>query len=102
MRTFSIAVLVLAFGTTAEAGWFHKKDTPTPQLGGTAGRGSFAGIPGLGPPLPPSPVPRGMNPVVGSVQRTGIFAHPFTGRTRYTGTAYNPSLGQFGSYRFKK
>jgi hypothetical protein len=43
-----------------------------------------------------------MNPVVGSVQRTGIFAHPFTGRTRYTGTAYNPSLGQFGSYRFKK
>lgn len=101
-RVFIVAVLMVAASSTAEAGWFHKKEAAPPVLAGTAGRGAFAGIPGLGAPLPPNPAPPGTNPVVGSVSRTGIFAHPITGRTRYTGSTYNPTLGQFGTYRIKK
>ena len=86
MRIILVAAAVLAFAGGASAG-------PT----------SFAGInfPSGGAPAPRSSVAR-PQPVVGSVQRTGRFSHPHTGRTKYTGTAYNPVTGRFGAYTFRR
>lgn len=86
MRIILIAAAVLAFAGSASAG-------PT----------SFAGInfPSGGAPAPRGSAAR-LQPVVGSVQRTGRFIHPHTGRTKYTGTVYNPVLGQFGTHTFRR
>jgi hypothetical protein len=99
-----VATLAVLLGTAgaATAGG-HRQVPLTPmKMPGTEGRGSFAGIPGLGGPLPPSYTRPGTNPVIGSVKRTGLFAHPVSGRTRYTGTAYNPTLGRFEKYHFRQ
>ncbi|VTU00744.1 unnamed protein product [Gemmataceae bacterium] len=101
-RTIAVALLALAGSTDrAAAGWFRTHPPEPTVLNGTAGRSSWAGVPGIGRPLPPDPKP-GHNPVVGSVTRTGHFAHPGTGRTRYTGTFYNPTLGTFSRSSFRK
>jgi hypothetical protein len=43
-----------------------------------------------------------LQPVVGSIQRTGRFTNPFTHKTKYTATAYNPTLGTFGTTKFRR
>jgi len=43
-----------------------------------------------------------LHPVIGSVQRTNWFTNPLTQKDRYTGTVYNPQLGQFSTYRFRR
>lgn len=48
------------------------------------------------------PAVTALNPVVGSVQRTGHFVHPHTGKTKYSQTVYNPVLGQFGARTFRR
>ncbi len=105
MRRFAIAASVVGLfgiaGTATAAGPRQVPLTPM-TMPGTEGRGSFAGIPGLGGPLPPSYTRPGTHPVIGSVRRTGLLAHPLTGRTRYTGTAYNPTLGRFEKYHFRQ
>jgi hypothetical protein len=40
-------------------------------------------------------------PVVGSIHRTLPF-HQVTPRAGYVGTAYNPALGQFKKYHFRR
>lgn len=42
-----------------------------------------------------------LNPVVGSVQR-GHLTNPLTGRSNYKSTTYNPVLGTFGTYKFRR
>jgi len=104
MRRIIIAVLVVAaLGETdqAQAGWPRGSHQTAPTvLNGTAGRGSWAGVAGIGPALPAAGKAT-HNPIIGSESRTGIFAHPTTGRTRYTGSMYDPTLGRFyrSSYR---
>ena len=46
-------------------------------------------------------VPTRLQPVVGSVQR-GHLTNPLTGRSNYRSTAYNPVLGSFGTYKFRR
>jgi hypothetical protein len=105
MRRFAGVVAVVGLfgiaGTGMAAGPRQVLLTPM-TMPGTEGRGSFAGIPGLGGPLPPSYTRPGTHPVIGSVRRTGLFAHPVTGRARYSGTAYDPILGRFETYRFRQ
>jgi hypothetical protein len=43
-----------------------------------------------------------LHPVIGSLQRTGHFTNPFTNKTKYTGTVYNPALGTFGTQKFRR
>jgi hypothetical protein len=50
----------------------------------------------------PIPVTTRLQPVIGSVQRTSHFANPFTHKARYTSTVYNPVLGTFGNYKFRR
>ena len=47
------------------------------------------------------PVVTRLHPVVGSVQR-GHFANPLTGKSNYKSTVYNPVLGSFGTYKFRR
>ena len=47
------------------------------------------------------PVVTRLHPVVGSVQR-GHFNNPLTGRSHYKSTVYNPALGTFGTYKFRR
>jgi hypothetical protein len=47
------------------------------------------------------PVATRLNPVVGSVQR-GHLTNPLTGRSNYKSTTYNPVLGTFGTYKFRR
>ncbi|MFO0824517.1 MAG: hypothetical protein U0792_15605 [Gemmataceae bacterium] len=94
-RIIVVAALAIVFSGNerAEANWLRGSHTTPPTvLNGTAGRGSWAGVPGIGAPLPASRTKSGTHPVVGSVSRTGHFVHPITGRTRYSGTAYDPTL----------
>ena len=101
-RTLAAALLaILGIGGSADAGWPHRLPPEPTAYNGTVGRSSFAGVPGIGRPLPPPPSPA-HNPVVGSVSRTGLFAHPTTGRTRYTGTFYDPVLGKFTRSSFRQ
>ena len=105
MRRMIIAALVMtALGEAnqARAGWPHGSHQTAPTvLNGTAGRGSWAGVAGIGPALP-SAGKATHNPIVGSTSRTGIFAHPTTGRTRYTSTMYDPTLGRFSRSSFRR
>ena len=43
-----------------------------------------------------------LHPVIGSTQRTGHFTNPFTHRTGYSETVYNPVFGNFGTLRFRR
>lgn len=105
MRVWVLVVTLIGWLGAAGPAWADGRRlvplTP-PAVPGTEGRGSFAGIPGLGGPLPPSPTRPGTHPVVGSVTRTGLFVNPLTGRTRYSGWAYNPLLGRFEKYHFRQ
>jgi hypothetical protein len=93
-RAVLAAVLVVtAAGGVAANG---PKGTPNPTPGfvpGSAGRLSFAGVSGLGAP---ATTRGGLNPVVGSASRTGLFGK------RYTGSVYDPALGRFGTARFRQ
>lgn len=101
-RLVAVTFLALAGSADrADAGWFKGHHPEPTVINGTAGRSSWAGVPGIGRPLPPDPKPA-HNPVVGSVSRTGHFSHPVTGRTRYTGTVYDPTLGTFSRSSFRK
>lgn len=106
LRVYVLAAVVLAgLAGEAAAGWRHRGSAPNPTPGivpGAAGRKSWAGVPGLGDPIPPSRVKPGHSPVIGSVSRTGHFVHPVSGRTRYSGLAYDPVLGRFGTYSFRQ
>jgi hypothetical protein len=99
-RTFIIALLLLVCATgTVEAKWPPRAGGPFTSAPRTGG---FTGLPWLGAPIPPVPQRTGLSPVIGSVERTGHFVHPITGRTRYKGTAYDPTTGRFGTYRFRR
>ncbi|MCI0703308.1 MAG: hypothetical protein L0241_19695 [Planctomycetia bacterium] len=43
-----------------------------------------------------------VQPVIGSIQRKSHFANPFTHKARYTGTVYDPQLGQFSKHHFRR
>lgn len=105
MRPTILAVALLAWlGTAgpAEAKWPWGASRTTPgTVPGTAGMRSWAGLPGMGGPIGPTHTKPGMSPVIGSAYRTSHFAHPGTGRARYTGTAYDPITGRFSKYRFR-
>ncbi|MBA4062369.1 MAG: hypothetical protein C0501_01435 [Isosphaera sp.] len=94
MRSLMLAaVLVVTAAGVATANGPKGAPNPTPGfVPGSAGRLSWAGVPGLGAP---AATRAGFNPVVGSVSRTGLFGK------RYTGAAYDPALGRFGTYRFR-
>lgn len=47
------------------------------------------------------PVATRLHPVVGSVQR-GHLTNPFTGKSNYKSTVYDPVLGSFGTYKFRR
>jgi hypothetical protein len=47
------------------------------------------------------PVVTRLHPVIGSVQQRG-HTNPVTGRSKYTSTVYNPVLGSFGTYKFRR
>ncbi len=105
-RVIIVAVLAVlgSFPPSVEAKW-GRGSTPNPNQGvvpGAEGRKSWAGVAGLGGPVPRSYTKPGHNPVVGSVKRSGLFVNPFSGRTRYTGKAYNPTTGRFGKYHFRQ
>lgn len=106
MRRIFIAaalVFVLSGSERAEAKWLRGSHTTPPTvLNGTAGRGSWAGVPGIGAPLPATRTKPGTQPIVGSVARTGHFVNPITGRTRYSGTAYDSTLGRTSKYHFRQ
>lgn len=46
-------------------------------------------------------VPTRLQPVVGSVQR-GHLINPLTGTSNYRSAVYNPVLGSFGTYKFRR
>lgn len=93
MKGILIALAVVVLAGTASAGNYP-----------ASGPVSFAGVnlPSGGPPVSRGATTTRLQPVVGSVQRTGLFAHPHTGRTKYTSTVYNPTLGQFGTQTFRR
>ncbi len=106
-KVIVVAVLVLAAqGTTVRAG------DPSP-FGGTplfpfvnnspAAPGMTVRTPYLNTRTggPASTVTR-LQPVVGSIQRTGRFTNPLTHKTKYTSTTYNPALGTFGTRTFRQ
>ena len=90
MRSVLVAAVMMAFAGAASAGDF--------PLGGPTARTVALDARSGGA----VPVVTRLQPVVGSVQRTGHFAHPHTGKTKYTGTVYNPVLGQFGTHTFRR
>jgi hypothetical protein len=47
------------------------------------------------------PVVTRLNPVVGTVQR-GHLNNPITHKSNYRSTVYNPVLGSFGTYKFRR
>jgi hypothetical protein len=47
------------------------------------------------------PVVTRLHPVVGSVQR-GHLTNPFTHRSNYKSKVYNPVLGSFHTYKFRR
>src|SRR5262245_30929983 len=47
------------------------------------------------------PVATRLHPVVGSVHR-GHLTNPLTGTSNYKSTVYNPVLGTFGKYKFRR
>ena len=47
------------------------------------------------------PVATRLNPVVGSVQR-GHLTNPITHKSNYRSVVYNPVLGSFGKYKFRR
>jgi len=101
-RVFIVALLAITGGAgQAEAGWLRSHPPEPTVINGTSGRGSWAGVSGIGAPLPPSRTKAGTNPVVGSTHRTGLFVHPISGRTRYSTTTYDPTLGRFGKSTFR-
>ena len=106
-RAIVLAVAVVLVGSVGEAAaeWPHLQarsvplgppESPVPPW-----RSWFVIGPGTGP-VAPRPSHPSYNPVVGSVERTGLFAHPHTGRTRYTGLGYDPVLGRFEKYSFRR
>lgn len=101
----AVAVVLIGAAGSVEAGWPHlqARSVPLgpPESPVAPGRSWFAIGPGTGP-VAPRPSHPSYNPVVGSVQRTGLFAHPHTGRTRYTGLGYDPVAGRFGTYSFRR
>src|SRR5436189_5731660 len=99
MRRMSVIASVFLVGAVGnvDAKWRpHAAAVPVVRAG------AFTGLPWLGAPIPPTPSRATPSPVVGSVERTGHFVHPHTGRTRYAGTTYDPALGRFGTFRFRK
>ena len=69
--------------------------------------------PGTGPVVVPSatisprsatpiPVCAKLQPIVGSVQRTGSRTHPISGTAKYSYGVYNPISGQFGTATFRR
>lgn len=70
---------------------------------GRSARGLFARTATVAPrSASPIPVVAKLQPVVGSVQRTGHFTNPFTHKAKYANTVYNPVSGQFGTSVFRR
>ena len=89
MRKLLVALLVLA---VSGAG------SQTVRAGDSFGsRGPFVRTANINTRGDLVPTVTRLQPVIGSVQRTDHFPHPFTHRTKYTGVAYNPMLGRFGT-----
>jgi hypothetical protein len=98
----AVAVVWLGWNDTAAA---SDRRIGDPLARPTPAYSSWAGMPGLGRPLPPTTTRSTqalLQPVVGSVERTSRFRHPFTGRAKYSATAYDPTLGRFQTYRFRR
>ncbi|AMV22768.1 hypothetical protein VT84_00050 [Gemmata sp. SH-PL17] len=96
MRRALIATLVmLVFVGTANAGGW------SPLKGSTRGTTARTGFvdPRSGGVVSANAT---LQPVIGSVQRTGHFTNPFTHKSKYTGTVYNPLSGQFSKQAFRR
>lgn len=50
----------------------------------------------------PTPSGTRLQPVVGSVRRSGHFTNPFTHKAKYTQMVYNPLTGHFGKMKFRR
>ncbi|MBP3958616.1 hypothetical protein J8F10_25495 [Gemmata sp. G18] len=96
MRNTLIAALVtLVFAGTASAGGLSPSKVGTR---GTTTRTAVVDPRGGGF----VPAAAKLQPVIGSVQRTGHFTNPFTHKSKYTGTVYNPLSGQFSKQTFRR
>ncbi|MBY0459208.1 MAG: hypothetical protein K2V38_17905 [Gemmataceae bacterium] len=94
MRALLVVAVVLAVAAVAEAKPMPPSFPPPP----TSPLAVL--LPGSG--LRPAPTTTTLQPVVGSVQRTGRFTNPFTHKSKHTGTVYNPVLGQFTRTNFRR
>lgn len=92
MLAIAAAALLLVSIGTDRAQAFGKRDRTAPYV-----RTSAIGNQGT-----PVPVVTRLHPVIGSVQRTGHFANPITGRTKYTGLMYNPYQGNFSTLKYRQ
>jgi hypothetical protein len=82
------AIMVLGSGSARAGGPFDLVGGGGRIIDGLSGR--------------PSAAPVRLQPVVGSVQRTGHFNNPFTHKAKYTKMVYNPLTGHFGRMKFKQ
>lgn len=99
MRAFLVLVAMLVLAGAASAGQplTFAGTPPTPFLGPTARTMTVDARTGGA-----APVTARLQPVVGTVQRTGHFVHPHTGRTKYANTVFNPVSGQFATHTFRR
>lgn len=92
VKRVMMAVLVqLAVAAHAHAGGWAK---PTPVVVPSATISPRSAT--------PIPVCAKLQPVVGSVQRTGHFTHPINHTAKYSYATYNPVSGQFGTGVFRR
>jgi hypothetical protein len=93
MRIVIVAVVLIAsavWAPAARAANLLKRESPYVRTATHDLRGNV--VPGVAR----------VQPVIGSVQRTGHFTNPFTHKTRYTGTVFNPLNGTFGKQTYKR
>ncbi|HEY1187266.1 MAG TPA: hypothetical protein VGE74_06390 [Gemmata sp.] len=90
-RILIVAVLLLAAGEAHAGGWLRPKNRTTAPTATIAPRSAT-----------PIPVVAKLQPVVGSVQRTGHFTNPLTHKAKFSNTVYNPISGQFGTNVFRR
>lgn len=102
MRKILSVCVVLVAAAQADASWLRGSKPPAGTVPGAAGMRSWAGVAGIGGAVPPSHTKPGTSPVIGSAVRTGHLTNPFTGRTRYTESVFDPTTGRFSKEHFRR
>jgi hypothetical protein len=95
---FGVAAVVLAVAVgRADAQFIKAESAPYAQPVTIGGVVHYPAGAGWAPRTSTLTVAR-LQPVVGSLQRTGHFAH----KAKYSETVYNPLLGQFSTHRLRR